>query len=130
MQALALACLEIALNEYNVDRRRVVLTGLSLGGFGTWSLGAKFPERFCALAPVCGGGEPGDARRLVGVPIWCFHGEVDPVVPVERSREMVEAVRAAGGHVSYTEYPGVAHNSWDPAYSDPEVIQWMLAQRR
>lgn len=127
---LALACLEAALDEYAIDRNRVVLTGLSLGGFGAWSLGAQYPDRFCALAPVCGGGDPGDAGKLAGLPIWSFHGEADPVVPVQRSREMVEAVRAAGGEVKYTEYADVAHNSWDLAYGDPEVIGWMLAQHQ
>jgi predicted peptidase len=130
MQTLALATLEATLEEYSADRRRIVLTGLSLGGFGTWSLGARHADMFCALVPICGGGDPADAGKLAGLPIWCFHGEADPAVPVQRSREMVEAVGAAGGRVRYTELAGVTHNSWDSAYGDPEVIAWMLAQRR
>lgn len=130
MQELALATLEATLNKYTADHNRVVLTGLSLGGYGTWSLGAQYPEKFCALVPICGGGDRADADKLTRLPIWCFHGEADPVVPVQRSREMVAAVRTAGGQIRYTEFPGVTHNSWDPAYSDPEVIAWMLGQRR
>jgi predicted peptidase len=130
LQDLALATLDATLAEYSVDLDRIVLTGLSLGGYGTWSLGARQSERFCALLPICGGGDPADAGKLARLPIWCFHGEADPVVPVERSREMVEAVRAAGGEVRYTELAGVEHRSWDAAYGDPEVVGWLLAQRR
>jgi predicted peptidase len=130
IQNLAVATLDATLEQYHVDLDRIVLTGLSLGGYGTWSLGARQTERFCALLPICGGGNPADARRLAKLPIWCFHGDADPVVPVERSREMVEAVRAAGGQVIYSELRGVEHNSWDAAYGDPDVNAWMLAQHR
>ena len=130
MESLALAALGAAQSDYNIDRNRIALTGLSLGGFGTWSIGARYADRFCALVPICGGGDPADAETLARVPVWCFHGEADPVVAVERSREMVEAVRAAGGNVRYTEFAGVTHNSWDSAYGNPDVIAWMLAQRR
>ncbi|MBU0638991.1 MAG: dienelactone hydrolase family protein [Planctomycetes bacterium] len=130
MLDLALATLTETMHEYNGDPERVVLTGLSLGGYGTWALGALAPKQFCALVPICGGGQPADAERLARVPIWCLHGDADPVVPVERSREMVAAVQRAGGQIRYSELPGVTHNSWDPAYSDQEVIAWMLSQRR
>ena len=106
MQRLALGALDATLKEYNADRDRIVLTGLSLGGFGTWSLGAKWTERFCALLPICGGGDVADAEQLARLPIWCYHGEADPVVAVSRSREMVAAVRSAGGNIKYTELPG------------------------
>jgi predicted peptidase len=130
MLDLALATLQATLSEYSGDPDRVVLTGLSLGGYGTWSLGARCPERFCALVPICGGGDPDDAAGLATLPIWCFHGAADRVVPVQRSREMVQAIRRAGGDVRYTELPGVEHNSWDITYGDPEVVAWMLSQRR
>jgi len=133
MLDFALAALDAATTSYRIDPDRVMLTGLSLGGFGTWDLGARRSDRFCALLPICGGGDPGDAEavaRLARLPIWCFHGDADPVVPAERSREMVAAVRAAGGQVRYTELPGVTHNSWDAAYNDPEVIAWMLSRHR
>jgi len=128
MRELALATLEAACEEYSVDRRRIALTGLSLGGFGTWTLGAARAELFCALAPICGGGDPADAELLARTPIWCWHGDADSTIDVEKSREMVNAVRAAGGDVRYTELPDVGHVSWDAAYSDPEFISWLLSQ--
>ncbi len=130
VQELALGTLDAAIGEYNIDDDRIVLTGLSLGGFGTWSIGSRCAERFCALVPICGGGIPTDGERYAKTPIWCFHGSADPVVPVKRSQEMVQMIRAAGGNVEYTELEGVGHNSWDPAYGNPELIEWMLKQRR
>jgi predicted peptidase len=130
MADVALAALDATLDQYEVDENRVVLTGLSMGGFGTWCIGARRPERFSALVPICGGGDPKDAADLAKVPAWCYHGDADGAVPVERSREMVDAIRAAGGEVRYNELAGVGHNSWDPAYGNPQVIAWMLAQQR
>ncbi|MCP4592232.1 MAG: prolyl oligopeptidase family serine peptidase [bacterium] len=130
LQGMALATLDAAEQEYRIDPDRIVLTGLSLGGYGTWAIGASHPQRFAALVPICGGGDPAKASSLARTPIWCFHGDADPVVPVEQSRKMVESVRAAGGDVRYSELPGVTHDSWTPAYEDPEAINWMLAQRR
>lgn len=115
--------------KYLVDRKREYLTGLSMGGYGTWALAIAFPERFAAVVPICGGGDEKQAARLTDVPIWAAHGADDKAVPVQRSRTMIEAVRQAGGHPRYTEYPGVGHQSWMPAYSDPEgVIPWMFQQ--
>jgi predicted peptidase len=115
--------------KYPVDRQREYLTGLSMGGYGTWALATMFPERFAAVVPICGGGDEQQAARLKAVPIWAIHGAEDPAVPVERSRKMIEAIRRAGGHPRYTEYPGVGHNSWTPAYTDPEgVVPWMFQQ--
>jgi predicted peptidase len=113
-----------------VDRERIYLTGLSMGGYGSWYAAATRPDWFAAVAPVCGGGDPTWAERLKGVPIWTFHGAVDPVVPVIRSREMIEAIEKVGGSVKYTEYPQVDHFSWGPAYEDESLYQWMFAQRR
>lgn len=115
--------------SFPVDRKREYLTGLSMGGYGTWALAEAFPNRFAAVVPICGGGDPQRASRLAGVPIWAVHGADDKAVPVERSRKMIEAIRQAGGHPRYTEYPGVGHNSWTPAYTDPDgVIAWMFQQ--
>ncbi len=130
MQALALATLDATRAAYACDDDRVILTGLSLGGYGTWTLGARQPERFAALVPVCGGGDPADATPLAQLPIWCFHGDDDPVVPVGESRRMVAAVRDAGGDVRYDELRGVGHRAWDPAYGNPQLVAWMLHQRR
>ncbi|HEX4149085.1 MAG TPA: alpha/beta hydrolase-fold protein [Pirellulales bacterium] len=117
--------------KYPVDRQREYLTGLSMGGYGTWALATMFPGRFAAVVPICGGGDDAQAERLKSVPIWAVHGADDKAVPVERSRTMIEAIRRAGGHPRYTEYPGVGHQSWMPAYTDPEgVVPWMFQQKR
>lgn len=115
---------------YNVDPARIYLTGLSMGGYGTWRYGAEHVDLFAALVPICGGGRPQDADELAKVPIWAFHGAEDRSVDPRKSREMVDAVREAGGDVRYTEYPGVGHNSWDAAYDDPNTVEWLLDQRK
>ena len=129
MEALALAALDRTLAEYAADDAHVVLTGLSMGGRGTWTIGARHADRFCALVPICGWGEPETADALAHMPIWAWHGDADPVVPVDNTRKMADAIRAAGGTVRYTELPGVTHNSWDAAYGSPELIAWMLGEQ-
>ena len=119
-----------SLSAFSINERRIYLTGLSMGGYGTWSYGAAHPERFAALMPICGGGKTTDAPALAKVPIRVFHGGADSVVNPEASRAMVEAVKKAGGDIGYTEYPGVNHNSWDNAYGDPDAIAWLLKQKR
>jgi predicted peptidase len=116
--------------EYSIDPQRIYLTGLSMGGYGTWDLLARRPKLFAAGVPVCGGGDEGTAEKVADVPIWAFHGDKDNAVPVGRSRTMVEALKKAGGHPKYTEYAGVGHNSWDKAYADPELLKWLFAQKR
>jgi predicted peptidase len=114
----------------NIDPQRVYVTGLSMGGFGTWRLVAEYPERFAAAVPICGGGEPAAmATSLRRVPIWAFHGARDPLVPLRLSHEMVHAVRCAGGDVRLTVYPDIEHNSWKPTYDNPEVYEWLLSHR-
>ncbi len=124
------AAIEHVMERYSVDEDRVSLTGLSMGGYGTFSYGAQNIERFSALMPICGGGDPDNAAVLAKRPMWVFHGGADPVVNPQQSRRMLEAVRDAGGDVQYTEYPGVGHNSWDNAYGTKEAIDWLLAQSR
>ncbi|MFP4058156.1 MAG: sugar-binding protein [Candidatus Brocadiia bacterium] len=116
--------------KYPVDPERVYLTGLSMGGFGSWALACEFPDRFAAVAPICGGGDPRDAQRIAEVPIWVFHGAQDGVVPVERSEQMVAALRRAGGRVRLTVYPEAGHDSWSKAYASEELYEWLLCQRR
>jgi predicted peptidase len=116
--------------EYSIDTKRIYLTGLSMGGFGTWDLLARRPDLFAAAVPVCGGGDPETAAKIAQVPIWVFHGAKDGAVKVDRSREMVKALEAAGGHPKYTEYPDVGHDSWVPAYKDPEMMKWLFAQKK
>jgi predicted peptidase len=114
-----------------VDRRRVYLTGISMGGYGTWHWAAAEPGLFAAVAPVCGGGDPARAAALKNTPVWAVHGDQDDAVPVERSRRMIEAIRTAGGTPRYSELAGVGHHSWKPAY-DPAfgLLDWMFEQRK
>ncbi|HEX3870647.1 MAG TPA: prolyl oligopeptidase family serine peptidase [Pirellulales bacterium] len=128
---VVLKILDQTLAEQPIDTDRLYLTGLSMGGYGSWELAMREPKRFAALVPICGGGDTSTAAKLVGLPIWAFHGDQDKAVPVESSREMIDAIKAAGGHPKYTEMSGVGHQSWMPAYSDPDgVIPWMFEQRR
>lgn len=123
--------LRAVLAQHPIDPERLYLTGLSMGGFGTWDLAARHPTWFAAAAPICGGGDPRDAAALAPLPLWCFHGADDKVVPVERSRAMIRAIEAAGGAATYTELQGVAHDSWKHAYSDDSgLLAWLFAQRR
>ncbi len=128
--AAAIAALDDVVAREAVDRDRIYLTGLSMGGFGTWDLAARLPERFAAILPVCGGGDERVAARTAKLPTWCIHGDADKAVPVTRSRSMIAAVRAAGGRPIYSELPGVGHDSWTPAYRDPFVLDWLFTQRR
>jgi len=127
---MALGILAAVEKEYNVDPKRTYLTGLSMGGFGTWSLAAAMPDKWAAIVPICGGvrGKSVDevAAKIKDIPTWVFHGDKDPTVPVQMSRDMVEALKKAGGHPKYTEYPGVPHNSWDKAYDTDELYDWLL----
>jgi predicted peptidase len=115
--------------EFSIDRRRVYVTGMSMGGYGAWYLAQRFPERFAAIVPLCGGGDDRQAAKLVKIPIWVFHGGADTGNTPEMSREMVKAIRAAGGNPLYTEYPGVNHNCWDLTYGSPLLYTWMFNQR-
>jgi len=124
------ALLDDVIRNYKVDKSRVYLTGLSMGGYGTWSLAAAHPERFAAIVPICGGGNTADAKKLATLPIWVFHGAKDPTVPVQRSREMVEAIKAAGGNIKFTEYPEAKHDSWTETYDNPGLYKWLLEQKR
>jgi predicted peptidase len=113
--------------RYPVDPDRVYLTGLSMGGFGAFDLAARVPDRFAAIAPMAGGGNPVLARRLKGVPVWVFHGEEDKTVPIRLDEQMVEALEAAGAEVRFTRYAGKGHTAWIEAYADPELYRWFLA---
>lgn len=119
-----------ALTRYRIDPQRVYLTGLSMGGRGTWALGIAQPERFAALAPVCGGGNPDLAYRLRRTPIWAFHGADDPVVPLQETQAMADALARYQGKMRLTIYPGTGHDSWIQAYDDPAFYTWLLDQVR
>ena len=144
---VAMAALEKTLHEFSVDRDRVYLTGLSMGGHGAWHLAYTYPDQFAAVLVICGfitGGDqfpsflPADAAdpaavlagRVKRLPIWVYHGDADTVVPVTAAREIVEALCAANADVQYTELPKVGHNAWDAAYRSPDVAAWLFKQRR
>ena len=119
---------ELTRAQYNIDPRRIYLTGLSMGGYATWLYGARHPDRWAALVPICGGGKVEDAPALAKIPIWAFHGADDSVVKPEESRKMVEAVKKAGGTIHYTEFEKTDHNSCDAAYRDKKTIKWLFKQ--
>jgi predicted peptidase len=134
-----LALLDDVLKKHRIDAKRVYLTGLSMGGFGTWNLGLTHPDRFAAIAPICGGGDPllllladpRKSRALKSLPVWAFHGARDPVVKVAESERMVEAMRQVGAHeVKLTIYPDAEHDSWTETYNNPALYDWFLAHHR
>lgn len=148
IEELALKALDQTVQEFNGDPQRFYLTGISMGGYGTWAIARDHPGKFAAYAPVCGGVRPPSrlnlddprvsnspdpyldvAKKIGKAPVWVFHGGADPVVPVSESQKMVEALKSAGGIVRYSEYEGVGHNSWDTAYGEAEFFSWMLAQK-
>ena len=139
--------LKILLDElaatYAVDADRVYVTGLSMGGFGTWALAIDQPNRFAAIAPICGMGDTSQAERIKHIPTWVFHGAKDPVVPVKGTRkfrggdkqlhgsqDMVDAIKAAGGDPKFTLYPDAKHDSWTETYDNETFYEWLLQQRR
>jgi len=117
-------------SEFSIDASRLYVTGLSMGGFGAWDAIQRYPNRFAAAVPVCGGGDLALAKQFVHVPVWAFHGADDGSVKPIRSRDMIAALKAAGGTPKYTEYPGVGHNSWAATYADREMYAWLFAQKR
>lgn len=147
----AIRALDTTIRDFNGDSKRVYLTGLSMGGYGAWHIAMSHPDRFAALAVICGGLLPhksatsvtqspliegtaspyrSAARKLKHIPVWIFHGDKDTVIPVDESRWMALELRAAGADVRYTEYEGVGHGSWLRAYDEPELFEWMLRQSR
>jgi lysophospholipase L1-like esterase/dienelactone hydrolase len=127
---LVLEAIEALAKEFSLDPNRLYVTGLSMGGYGTWDLLSREFDAIAAAAPVCGGGDPSKITDAKNIAIWAFHGMEDPTVPVARSREMIAALKAAGGAPLYSEYPYLKHDSWTTAYGEPELLAWMFAQRR
>ena len=127
----ALAILDQVQKDYRIDTDRVSLTGVSMGGQGTWSLAIADPKRWAAIVPICHGGDTKSAARLKDIPCWCFHGDADKMIPAQQSREMVKAIKDSGGRPLYQELVGVGHDeSPDRAYGLPDLFEWMLLQNR
>jgi predicted peptidase len=124
------ALLDEVIASHRVDEDRIYLTGLSMGGFGTWALAAAKPDRFAAIAPICGGGDPRTADRIKSLPIWVFHGAKDNVVPLSSSERMVDALEELGAEVKFTVYPEAGHDSWTVTYENPELVEWFLTHSR
>ncbi len=116
--------------QYKIVENRFYVTGLSMGGMGTFEIVRRLPKRFAAALPICGGADPASAKQIKHLPWWIFHGDQDNVVPISHSETMVNALKAAGATVKFSVYPGVGHNSWDNAFAEPDYLQWMFSQRR
>lgn len=116
--------------NYRIDDDRVYLTGLSMGGFGTWALAMKHPEEFAAIAPICGGGDTADAWKVRNIPVWCFHGANDNTVPPISSINLVNATKRYNPNVNFTLYANTNHNSWDTTYNNDSVYKWLLVQKK
>lgn len=116
--------------EYNIDTDRIYLTGLSLGGMGTWSIALQFPDKFAAIAPVCGTVDPDKVEKLKYLPIWAFHGAKDTIVPMDQEQKAVDILKACGSNIKYTVYPDVTHDAWNKAYTNKELYTWLLQHTR
>ena len=127
---LALELVDKLAAELPVDKDRLYITGLSLGGFGAWDAIQRRPDYFAAAMPICGGGDTAQAPRLKHLPIWAFHGGTDTAVLPRRTTAMIEAIRLAGGTPKMTIYPGVGHDCWTRTYADPAVLAWLFAQKK
>lgn len=125
-----LALLDEISDKYKVAPDRIYVTGLSMGGFGSWRLAFYAPERLAAIAPICGGGETYWTKEFAHLPVWAFHGAKDTGVPLERSQAMVDALKKNGGDPKLTVYPEAGHDSWTATYDNPEFYEWLLAQKR
>jgi predicted peptidase len=131
----AMAMLDATMKEYKIDANRQYLTGLSMGGYGTWSHAAAFADRWACFVPVCGGVRnsadvSATAEKVKDIPCWCWHGDKDTAVKVEKSRELIEAMKKLGANPRYTELAFVTHNSWDSAYATPDLFTWMMQQKK
>lgn len=126
------ALLDEIVSAYSVDTRRIYLTGLSMGGFGAWHLAVAHPDRFSAVAPICGGfnGSPRAVSILKDVPVWAFHGAKDTTVPLEQQEKIVEVLQECGGDIRFTVYAEAGHDSWTQTYNNPELYEWFLEHTR
>ncbi|MDD9887314.1 MAG: prolyl oligopeptidase family serine peptidase [Candidatus Marinimicrobia bacterium] len=130
IQDALMGLLNEIISNYRTDKNRIYLTGLSMGGYGTWSLAAKHPNVFAAAVPICGGGDPSTVKRLKDMPIWAFHGAKDTVVPSSETEAMVSVLKKIGGNVKYTLYPDAYHDSWTKTYENEQLYKWLLSHQK
>jgi predicted peptidase len=128
--ARVMLLLDSLINKLNIDTNRIYITGLSMGGFGVWDAISRWPYKFAAAVPVCGGGDTTKAELIKDIPIWAFHGANDIRVLTDNSRFMIENIRKAGGKPKYTEYPDTGHDSWVKAYAETEMFKWLFSQSK
>jgi predicted peptidase len=126
----AMAMLDEVMKAYKCDPDRVYLTGLSMGGYGAWHHAFTYPDKWAAFAPICGGGDPRGAEKIKDIPCWAWHGDQDRAVKVDLSRQMIDALKKAGGSPRYTELAHVGHNSWDACYASDDFYAWLFAQKK
>jgi len=126
--SLLLSLIDLVNHKLPIDRSRIYITGISMGGFGTWDLLMRRPNEFAAAIPICGGGDETSAHLIRDIPVWVFHGGDDQVVKTHRSRNMIQALEGVAGRPRYTEYPGVGHDSWTVTYDNPKVLHWLFEQ--
>jgi predicted peptidase len=127
---LLIKVLKNFMEKYRVDEDRVYLTGLSMGGYGTWNTAITYPEYFAAIIPICGGGYPEGVERLKNMPVWCFHGAKDNVVPISQSEKMMTPLQAINPNAKFTVYPEADHDSWTETYNNQEIYDWLLSHKR
>lgn len=122
--------LDYITSSLDIDKSRIYLTGLSMGGFGTWDMSARYPDTFAAILPICGGGDPSNAGKIKDLPVWVFHGAKDNTVSIDKSKVMVDALKAEGNDVKFTIYPEAGHDSWTATYNNQDIYDWFLKFRR
>lgn len=127
---LTIQLIDELIEKYPIDTNRIYITGLSMGGFGTWDLISRFPDKFAAAVPICGGADTDYAPKIKNIPVWAFHGAKDKLVTVNRSRNIITAIKKAGGNPKYTEFPTLGHFSWNAAYANKELLPWLFSQSK
>lgn len=123
---ILMALIDDIVERYNADSNKVYLTGLSMGGYGTWALACLNPNKFAAIAPICGGGDQEKLHAIKHVPIWTFHGAKDQIVPIKETKKLVDTLKNLDGKIKFTIYPDAEHDSWTETYTNPEFYKWLL----
>jgi len=129
-----LTSLEMLINNicenYKVDESKIYVTGLSMGGYGTWAIAIKNPNRFAAIIPICGGGDVENICDIGKLPVWTFHGAKDNVVPISETKNLVDKLKSCGGNVEFTIYPNARHDAWTETYNNDKIYEWLLSQSK